>query len=177
MADFIEIFLNEFLLLDKLDVSQRLRCKSDGLECIVNIENVEILEIIARLIETVFASVADINDFDDFCDQTPIEHITLTQFGFEVSTSGKDQARNVDLVVGNEMLHCVFGDLSNVVVSLFVSQTRETQRRLSSASVLFRQIDSKFVYNFTSVSSENTEEGAVTIHDDEAKAGVGFEKF
>ena len=127
------------------------------------------------MIKTVFTSVTDINDFDDFCSQTPVKHVTLTQLGFEVGTSSKNQACHVDLVVGDEMLHCVFGNLSNVVVSLFVSQTRETQRRLSSASVLFWEIDSEFVYDFTSIASENTEKSTITVHDNEAEAGVGFE--
>jgi hypothetical protein len=56
------------------------------------------------------------------------------------------------------MLDGQLGDFTDIVVSLFVTQTGETQRRLSSSTVLLGEVDSEFVDDFTGVSGEGTEE-------------------
>lgn len=56
------------------------------------------------------------------------------------------------------MLDGQLGDFSHIVVSLFITQTGETERRLSSSTVLLGEVDSEFVNDFTSVSGEGTEE-------------------
>jgi hypothetical protein len=56
------------------------------------------------------------------------------------------------------MLDGQLGDFTDIVVSLFVTQTGETQRRLSSSTVLLGEVDSEFVDDFTGVSCESTEE-------------------
>ena len=70
------------------------------------------------------------------------------------------------------MLNRQFGNLADVVVTLLVTQTRETQGRLSTTSVLLWEIDGKFMDDLASVSGQGPEESAVTVHDDEAEAGV-----
>lgn len=90
------------------------------------------------LIEPVFAAIADINHLDDLRRQPQIEHVTLAEFRLEIRATCKDQTRHVDLVVRNEMLDGVFGYFSNIVVTFFISETRETKRRLSTTTVLFR---------------------------------------
>ena len=70
------------------------------------------------------------------------------------------------------MLYGVFGDFPDIVVPLLVTQTRETQCRLTTTSVLLRKVDSELVDHFSRVSSNRSEEGAVTIHDDKAELGV-----
>jgi hypothetical protein len=55
------------------------------------------------------------------------------------------------------MLDGQLGDFSHVVVSLFVTKTGETQGRLSSSSVLLRQVDSEFVDDISGVTSQSTE--------------------
>jgi len=75
------------------------------------------------------------------------------------------------------VLNGEFGDLADVVVSLFVTETGETEGRLTTTSMLLGEIDSELVDDFSRVAGEDTEEGAVTVHDDEAKAGVGFKEF
>jgi hypothetical protein len=82
---------------------------------------------------------------------------TARQITLEIGTSGKYQTGNVDLVGGNEMLDGQLGDFSHVVVSLFVTKTGETQGRLSSSSVLLRQVDSEFVDDISGVTSQSTE--------------------
>lgn len=75
------------------------------------------------------------------------------------------------------MLHSVLSDLADVVVTLLHTETCETQRRLSSATVLLGQVDRELVDYLASVSGEGTEEGTVTVHDDEAEAGVRLEEL
>jgi hypothetical protein len=75
------------------------------------------------------------------------------------------------------MLDSHLSDLTDVVVALFVTKTRETKGRLTSTSVLLGQIDSELVDDITGVSRDGTEQGTVTIHDDETELGVGLEQL
>ena len=110
------------------------------------------------LVETVLGTVRHIDNLDDLGSQSTIQKVTARQITLEIGTSGKYQTGNVDLVGGNEMLNGQLGDLSHVVVSLFVTKTGETQGRLSSSSVLLRQIDSEFVNDISGVTSQSTKE-------------------
>lgn len=151
MTDFLEIFANEFLLLNELDVAQGLGSKFDG------------------LVKPVLSSVGNVNNLDDLGLQTLIEHVGLVQVVLEVGRTSQDQTRNVDLVVGKEVLSSQLGDLSNVVVTLFLTKTGETKRRLTTTAVLLGQVDAQFLENFSGVSAEGTKERAVTVHDDETE--------
>ena len=110
------------------------------------------------LVETVLSSVTDIDNLDDLRQQSRVEQVTSTEIRLQLGTSSKNETGDVDSVVGNEMLNGQLGDLSHVVVSLFVTKTRETQGRLSSSSVLLRQIDSEFVNDISGVTSQSTKE-------------------
>ena len=110
------------------------------------------------LVEAVLRTVRHIDNLDDLGSQSTVQQITARQITLEIGTSGKYQTGNVDLVGGNEMLDGQLGDLSHVVVSLFVTKTGETQGRLSSSSVLLRQIDSEFVNDISGVASQSTKE-------------------
>jgi hypothetical protein len=105
LTDLIEVLLNEFLLLDELDVRQRLGCELN------------------RLVETVLAAIRNIHDLDDLGSETLIEQITLSKFRLEVGTTSENKSSDVDLVVCDEMLNGVLSDLADVVVPLFVTQT------------------------------------------------------
>jgi len=110
------------------------------------------------LVEAVLRTVRHIDNLDDLGSQSTVQQITARQITLEIGTSGKYQTGNVDLVGGDEMLDGQLGDLSHVVVSLFVTKTGETQGRLSSSSVLLRQIDSEFVNDISGVASQSTKE-------------------
>ena len=58
-----------------------------------------------HLVEAVLAAVTDINNLDDFGSQPLIEHITLTQFRFEIRRTSEDETGHVNLVVRDEVLH------------------------------------------------------------------------
>ncbi len=124
------------------------------------------------LVKAVLASVTDINDLDNLGSQSTIEHVTLTKLGLEVRASRQNKTGDVDLVIGDKVLNSMFSDLADIVVSLFVTKTRETESRLTTTAVLLGEIDSKFVDDFTRVASESAKKGAVTIHDDETEPGI-----
>lgn len=123
----------------------------------------------AHLVEAILTAIADINYLDDFRRQSLIEHVTLTQLRLEVSASGKHEASDVNLVIRDKVLNGQLGDLSHVVVPLLVTQTGETQGRLSTTAVLLRQVDGEFVDHLTCVTGDSTEEGTITVHDDESE--------
>ena len=63
-----------------------------------------------------------------------IEHVGLSEFRLEVGGSCENQTGNVGLVVLDEHLHRRLRHFAHVVVPLLHSQTRETQRRLTTAT-------------------------------------------
>ena len=129
------------------------------------------------LIETVLATITDIDDLDDLRRQPRIEHVALTELRLEVRATREHEAGHVDLVVRNEVLHGELGDLAHVVVPLLVTQTRETQRGLSTTAVLLREVDGELVDDLAGVARDGAEERAVSVHDDEPELGVGFEQL
>lgn len=175
MTDLIEIFLDESLLLDKFDIGQRLGSEFNGLHDIQRSHSRRVL--FSYLIKSILAAIADINNLDDLGRQPLIEHVTLTEFCFEVRASSKDQPRNIDFVIGDKMLNGMFSYLPDIVVPLLVSKTRETQSRLSTTTMFLRQIDGEFVDDFAGIAGQSTKECAVTIHHNKAKARVGFQKL
>ena len=114
--------------------------------------------ILTDLVETVLSSVRDVDDVDDLCDETGVEEVTEVELGLEVCGSCEDDTLDVDLVVGDKVLDRVLGHLSDVVVSGLHTQSRESERRLSSSSVLLGEIDSKLVENLPRVSRQSSEQ-------------------
>jgi len=68
-------------------------------------------------------------------------------------------------------------NLAHVVVSLLVTETRETEGGLTTTTVLFGEVNSELVDHFAGVSGESAEERTVSVHDDEPEARIGLEKF
>jgi len=129
------------------------------------------------LVKTVFASITDVDHFYDLCGQTLVKHVAQAQLRLKISAPGKHQPRHIHFIRGNEVLHGQFCDLAHVVVSLFVAQTGETQGRLTTTTVFLGEVDSELMNNLTSVARDGSEEGTVSIHDDEPKLGVRFEQL
>jgi len=123
LADLIKIPLDQLLLLDKLDIGQGFRGQINSLDGTKSMFDSLEADDHTHLIEAIFTAVADIDDFDDLGGKARIEHVTLTELGLEVRAAGEDQAGDVDLVVGDEVLNGEFSDLSYVVVTLLVTQT------------------------------------------------------
>jgi hypothetical protein len=158
-ADLVEVVLNQLLLLHELDIRQGLRGELDS------------------LVEAVLATVGDVDGLDDLRTETGVEEVALPELRLEVGRASKHEAGNVHLVVGNEVLDSVLGDLADIVVPLLVAQTRETERGLSTTAVLLREVDGELVNDLTGVTGKGAEESAVAVHDYEAKAGIGLKEL
>jgi hypothetical protein len=175
LGNVVKVLVDQLLLLDELDVAERLSSQLNG------------------LVETVLASVGNIDDLDDLGLQTVVEQIGLVQVVLEVGGTSQDDTGNVDLVSGDKVLDSQFGDLADVVVTLLLSQTGKTQGGLTTTAVLLGQIDGEpadvsawtrlscachsLVNNFTRVTRQGAKEGAVSVHDDEAKLLIRFEQL
>lgn len=159
LGDLLEVLSDELLLLDELDVAEGLGRQLNS------------------LVESVLASVRDIDDLDNLDLETTIEEVRLVQIVLEVGGTGQNDTSNVDLVVGDEVLDCQLGDLTDVVVTLLLTKTGETKGRLSSTSVLLWKIDGELVYNVSGVTGKGTEESSVTVHDDETELLVILEEL
>lgn len=129
------------------------------------------------MIEAIFASIGHIDDLDDLALQTVVEQVRLVQVIFEIGGTGKNDASHVDLVVRDVVLNSKFSNLTNVVMTLLLTQTRETERRLSTTSVFLWQIDREFLHHFPGIAAKCAEQGSVSIHNDEAKFLVGLKQL
>lgn len=62
-------------------------------------------------------------------------------------------------------------------MTLLLTKTGETQRRLSTTTVLLWKIDGELVHNVSGVSAQGTEKSSVTIHNDESELLVILEQL
>ncbi|KAI6766521.1 hypothetical protein HG531_011743 [Fusarium graminearum] len=159
LANFLKVLSNELLLLDELDVAKGLGRQLNS------------------LVETVLTTVRNINNLDDLCRKTVIKQVGGVQVALEIGRTSKDETSNVNLVGSDEVLDSQLSNLSDVVVTLFLSQTGETESGLTTTTVLLGKIDRELVDNFTGVSAQGSEQGTVTIHDDETELLVGLEQL
>lgn len=159
LANLLEVLIDKFLLLDEFDVAESLGGQLNG------------------LVEAVLTTVGDVNDFDDLGLQTVVEHVGGIQIVLEIGGTSQDNAGDVDLIGSDEVLHRQFGDLSHIIVPLLLTETGETEGRLTTTTVLLGKIDRKLVNYFTGISAEGSEKSTVTVHDDKAKFLIGLEEF
>jgi hypothetical protein len=106
--DFFEELGENLLFLDEFDVGQAFLGEFDS------------------LVETILTTIRNIDNLDNLGLQSLIEHFGLVEFSLEIGTTGQNETANVGLVVGDEDLSGDFSDFSEVVMSLFDSQTGET---------------------------------------------------
>lgn len=159
LANLLEVLSNKLLLLDELDVTEGLGRQLDG------------------LVEAVLTTVRNVNNFDDLGRETVVKHIGGVEVVLEVGRTSKNDTSDVDLVSSDEVLNSQLGNLSDVVVTLLLSQTGETESGLTTTTVLLGKIDGELVDDLTGVSAQGSEESTVTIHDDEAELLVGLEQL
>ena len=159
LANLLEVLADELLLLDELDVSEGLGRQLDG------------------LVEAVFTTVRDIDNLDDLGLKTGIEQVGGVQVVLEIGGTSQNDTGNVGPIVGDEALNGQFGDLADVVVTLFLTETGKTQGGLTTTTVLLGKIDGELVDDVAGVSTKRTEQGTVTIHNDETELLVGVEKL
>jgi hypothetical protein len=159
LANLLKVLSNKLLLLDELDVTKGLGRQLDS------------------LVETVLTTVRNVNNLDHLCRETVVKHVGGVKVVLEVSRTSKNDTSNVDLIGSDEVLNSQLGNLSDVVVTLLLSQTSETESGLTTTAVLLGKIDGELVDDLTGVSAQGSKESTVTIHDDEAELLVGLEQL
>jgi hypothetical protein len=137
---------DSLLFLHKLDVGQTL---GSELDC---------------LIEAVLHSVRDVDDLDDLCSQSRVKHVALVQVVLEIGGTGQDETGDIDLVVGDVVLHSQFGNFADIVVTFLISQTGETQGGLTTTAMLLWEVDREFVDDLAGVSSQSAKQRTVAVH-------------
>lgn len=161
-GDLVKVLLNQSFLLYELDVGQRVGSELDSLkECFSTTTSQYGLS--TDLVETVLSSITDIDDLDNLGEKSGVEQVTSTQVGLELCTTGQHQTSNIDLVVGDEMLDCQLGDFSHIVSPRFLSQTGETQSRLTTSTVLLRKVDGELVNDFSGITGECSKQRTVSV--------------
>ena len=142
---------NQLLLFDKFQVGQSLG------------------RFLYSLVQPILKSIGNIDDIDNFSLQTRIEHVSFVEIVFEVSATCQHDTCHIASVISYEGLHCNLTDFTQIVMSLFLSQTSKTDWRLTSLMMFLRQLDCKFSDNLTSITLKGSIECTITIYDDEPK--------
>src|SRR3990167_6957615 len=158
-VDFLIHLVDSCLFLNELDVRQAALAQVDGLT------------------ETLFTAIADVHDVEDDLLESLIEDWRLSHLNLEVCATSDDDAFHVWSVIGQEERDSGFAHLSDVVLSLFHSDTSKTLRRLTSSAVFLRQVHSELLENFSSISLDSTIQCTGTIDDDESELLLGCEQF
>lgn len=138
-CNLLKEFANDFLFLHEFDILQRVLCQRD------------------RLIETLIKAVGHVDRRDDQILQPVVKVIALLHHEFQVSATGNDDTANVWPVIGNKVLSCQLATFDNVEMALLLSETRETNGRLTTATMLFRQLDRHSLDDLLVVSLEGRE--------------------
>ena len=149
---------NDLLLLHELHVCEAVLGQSDGLG------------------ESLVETVGDINRRDDQRFQPLVKVVTLLHNELKISATSNDDASDVRPIVRDKVLNGEFAALDNVQMTLFFSETRETNGRLTTTTVLLRQLDWHALNNLLVVSLECGEHDAGTIDNDEAELVIIFQK-
>jgi hypothetical protein len=159
LANLLKVLSDELLLLDELDVAESLGRQLDS------------------LVETVLTTIRNVNNLDNLGRKAAVEHVGGVEVVLEIGGTSKNETSDVDLVGSDEVLDSQLGNLSDVVVTLLLSQTGETESGLTTTTVLLGKIDRELVDDLTGVAAKSSKQGTVTFHDDEAKLLVGLEQL
>mmetsp|Transcript_6851 Transcript_6851/g.12224 ORF Transcript_6851/g.12224 Transcript_6851/m.12224 type:complete len:314 (+) Transcript_6851:1921-2862(+) len=160
LANFIHILLKQFLLLDQLNLLQRIGTVLNGLA------------------EPILPPVRYVHHLDHNLGKSFIEQITPHQFRLKVGRTRQHQPLNIGpLTVGNKQLRGHLGHFSDVIMPLFQTQTGETQCGLSTPPMLLGKIDREFVQYLPPGALDGTVETSVTVHNDESEGLVVHEEF
>jgi len=128
------------------------------------------------LIETLVHTVADIDGGDDDVLDSLVKVVTLLEHELEIGATSNDNTAAIGLFIGDEVLLSELTALDDVGVTLFFTKTRETHRRLTTATVLLRQLHGHTLNNLLVATLEGGEEHTVTVDDDETESVVIFQQ-
>ena len=102
--------------------------------------------------------------------------IALLHHKFEVSAASNDDTSNIWFIILNEVLRGQFAAFDDVKMTLLLSETRETNSRLTTATVLLRQLDWHTLNDLLVVALKRCKEHSVTIDNDESKLVIVLEE-
>lgn len=94
----------------------------------------------------------------------------------EVGTTGNHNTYNVRQVVSDKVLGGELGHFSDVVVSLFFTNTGKTHGGLTTTPVLFGKLYRNALEHFFGVALQGCVEHSVTVYNDKAELVVIFQK-
>ena len=101
--------------------------------------------------------------------QTLIQHFSLTELSLEAGVTSHNKTCNIGHVVGNEMLSCQLCNLSQIVVTLLLSQARKTQRGLTTLTMLLGQLHSDLLEDLAVVTLDCCVQGTISIDNNETE--------
>ena len=157
-CNLLEEAANDALLLHELHVEERVLCQRD---C---------------LIETLVKTVRHVNSRDDQAFKPVVEVIALLHHEFEVSAASNDDTSDIWSIILNEVLRGQLAAFDDVKMTLLLSETRETNSRLTTATVLLRQLDWHTLNDLLVVALKRRKEHSVTIDNDESKLVIVLEE-
>lgn len=102
--------------------------------------------------------------------------VTLLHNCLKIRATTNDDAADVRPIVRDKVLNGEFAALDNVQMTLFLSETRETNGRLTTTTVLFRQLDWHALQNFLVISLKCGEHDTSTIENDETELVIILQK-
>ena len=119
----LEEFANDLLLFDELNICEGIPCKSDG------------------LVEALVLAIGDIYRGDDDVLEPLVEPLIVLHFHLELGRTSNYNTLHIWHVVCDEILSCHLTTFVNISCSFFKSKTSKSHGRLTTTTVLFRQLN------------------------------------
>lgn len=108
--------------------------------------------------------------------ETLVEDFRFVAVNLELSGTCDNESLDIWFVVCNEMLCKELATFADVVVSLFLSDTGETDGRLTTAAVLFGEGDHDTLEDFFVVALECGVEDSIAVNNHKSELFVVFEQ-
>ena len=121
------------------------------------------------LVETLIEAVRDVDSCDDYILETIVKVITLLHDKLEIGATSDDNTTNVRSVIGDEVLSGQLTALDDVQMALLLSETCETNSRLTTTTVLFGQLHWHALDDLLVISLQSGEKHSITVDDDKAE--------
>ena len=153
-SDLLKEPSDDLLLLNKLDVRERVLSQCDG------------------LVEALVETIGDIDGGQDGSLQSEIKMITLLHNELKIGTTSNDDTTDVGSVVGDKVLSSELTTLNDVQMTLLFSETSETNGGLTTTTVLLGELDGHTLDDLLVVTLEGGEEHTITVNDNETELVV-----
>lgn len=129
------------------------------------------------LVQPIILAIADIKLTQDNSLKTCIKNVRLIALSLNHSRPSQNQPLNIRLIISNKMLCSQLTNFPNIIVSLLLTNTRKTQSRLTTTTMLLRQLDIHPLQNFLIVSLQSSIKHTVTINNNKPKLLIIVQDF